>query len=106
MSEQRIPRVSPDQTKALIANDGAVVIDVRETHELARTGKVAGALHIPSGDIQTLDLDRDTPVVLYCAAGERSEISGLVLKAIGYRKVYNLGGFRDWISAGGAIENI
>ena len=47
---------------------------------------------------------KDKTVIVYCAAGGRAALSGQALKEMGYGEVYNLGGFRDWAEAGGAIE--
>jgi rhodanese-related sulfurtransferase len=105
MSQDTIPRISPDETEALIAQGDALVIDVRETYELARTGKVAGALHVPLGEIASGDFDREKALILYCAAGERSEVGARILNAMGYGNVYNLGSFRDWVKNGGAVEH-
>src|SRR5262249_24419366 len=47
---------------------------------------------------------KDKPVIVYCAAGGRAALAGKLLKDMGYAEVYNLGGFKDWADAGGAIE--
>lgn len=101
-----IPAISPDEAKALIARGDAIVVDVREPHEVARTGKVAGALHVPAAEIPSRELDKEKTLLLYCAAGERSALCGQILKSRGYRNVYNLGGFRDWVNSGGAVEKL
>lgn len=31
-------------------------------------------------------------------------LAGKMLKDLGYERVYNLGGFKDWVDAGGAVE--
>jgi rhodanese-related sulfurtransferase len=33
-------------------------------------------------------------------------LSGKLLKDMGYARVYNLGGFKDWAEAGGAVEKV
>jgi rhodanese-related sulfurtransferase len=43
-------------------------------------------------------------VILYCASGGRSALSGKALKELGYAEVYNMGAFKDWAESGGAIE--
>jgi rhodanese-related sulfurtransferase len=43
-------------------------------------------------------------LILYCASGGRSALSGKVLKDMGYTEVYNVGGFKDWAESGGAVE--
>jgi len=42
--------------------------------------------------------------LVYCASGGRSALSGKVLKDMGYERVYNLGGFKDWADAGAKVE--
>ena len=43
-------------------------------------------------------------VILYCASGGRAALAGKALQELGYAKVFNLGGFKDWVAAGGAVE--
>ncbi len=97
------------------ASCGALtILDVREAAEVATSGRAAGALHVPLGlvglrcDPSAPDCPSgmacDKPVALYCAAGGRSERAGEILCALGYAEVYNIGGFGDWLAAGGAVE--
>src|ERR1700677_5163225 len=57
------------------SNGTPVLIDVRETEEFT-TGHIPGAKHVPRGYLQSriegVVPDRGTPVVLYCASGNRS----------------------------------
>ena len=39
-------------------------------------------------------------------AGGRAALSGKTLKDMGYDRVYNLGGFKDWADSGGAVEKV
>lgn len=104
MFEESVPPISPEEAKALIASGEAVVVDVRESDELAKTGKIAGALHVPLATLQSHEFDRGKAILLYCGIGERAGIGGQILQAMGYRNVFNLGGFRDWVKNGGATE--
>jgi rhodanese-related sulfurtransferase len=109
-----VPRITPAQAREMIGKGDAVVLDVRDAMEVAQSGKVAGAVHIPRGLLEfkadpdspahDKSLDRSKPVILYCASGGRSALAGKTLKDLGYDKVYNLGGFKDWAESGGAIE--
>ncbi len=109
-----VPRVTPAQAKEMIAKGNVLVVDVRDAKEVEQTGKVAGALHVPRGllefkaapDSPGVDksFDPSKPVILYCASGGRSALSGKTLKDLGYAEVYNLGAFKDWAEAGGAID--
>lgn len=108
-----VPRVTGEQARQMVAN-GAVLLDIRDTAELADTGKAAGSLHIPRGSLEFKadpaspsyepKLQPDTPIVLHCAAGGRAALAGKLLMEMGYTKVYNLGGFKDWKAAGGAVD--
>ena len=109
-----VPRVSPDQAKAMIAKGNAVVVDVRDAPEVELSGKVAGAIHVSRGMLE-FRADPDSPyhdrnfakdktLVLYCASGGRSALAGKLLKDMGYGQVFNLGAFKDWAASGGAVE--
>ena len=110
-----VPRITPAQAKELIAKGEALVVDVRDGPEVEFSGKIAGAVHVSRGmlefradpDAPTHDkkFDKGKTLILYCASGGRSALSGQVLKAMGYAKVYNMGAFKDWVAAGGPVEN-
>lgn len=108
-----VPRVSAADAKALHAEGRAVFIDLREPAEIAASGKVPGALEIPRGLLEfradPASAERNPglakPVVVtYCASGGRAALAGQTLQALGYGDVRNLGGFKDWIEGGGAVE--
>jgi rhodanese-related sulfurtransferase len=109
-----VPRVTPAQAREMIAKENALVVDVRDAPELAQSGKVAGAIHVSRGMLEfradpespyhDKNFARDKPVILYCASGGRSALSGKVLKDLGYDRVYNLGAFKEWAESGGAID--
>ena len=109
-----VPRISLQQARELIAQ-GALVVDVRDAPELEKSGKVVGAHHVSRGMLEFRAdpespyhdkmFDRAKPVILYCASGGRSALSGRTLKELGYDKVYNLGAFKDWAEGGGDVEH-
>jgi rhodanese-related sulfurtransferase len=109
-----VPRVTPAQAQEMIAKGNTLVVDVRDGAEVQQTGKVAGAVHVSRGllefraDPETPTHDknfaRDKTVILYCGSGGRAALAGKLLKDMGYDKVYNLGGFKDWAESGGPVE--
>lgn len=109
-----VPRITPAQAQEMIAK-GALVVDVRDGPEVEFSGKVAGAAHVSRGMLEfradpeapshDKRFDRAKPVIVYCASGGRSALSGKLLKDMGYSQVFNLGAFKDWVAAGGAVEN-
>ncbi len=115
-SSAAVPWITPERAKEMIAGGNAVVVDVRERPELIKSGKVAGAVHVPCGSIQVCAdpqtpyyndaFDKSKAMILYCAAGERSAFGGAILRAMGYTDVYNLGGFDDWVASGGPVETV
>jgi rhodanese-related sulfurtransferase len=109
-----VPRISVDEARKLVAKDNALLVDVRDGTELAKTGKLKGATHVSRGMIEfRADTDapshdpqfrKDRPVILYCASGGRSALAGKVLKDMGYSNVRNLGGFKDAADQGYETE--
>jgi rhodanese-related sulfurtransferase len=109
-----VPKVSAAEAKQMIDAGEAVVVDVRDSAEVEKSGKVPGALNISRGMIEFKadadtpyhepKLQKDKPVILYCASGGRSALAGKTLKDFGYEKVFNLGAFKDWAEAGLPVE--
>lgn len=98
-------------TPAEVMNDNKeyLIIDVREAEELHSGGKVENAINIPRGLLEfklrpSENLNEDTPILVYCAAGLRAALAGQTLKELGFNDVKNLGGFEDWVKAGGKID--
>jgi rhodanese-related sulfurtransferase len=113
-AEAQVPRISPEEAKALLGRTDVLFLDVREPAEVAASGKVPGALAVPRGLVEfradpasplhDAAFDRAKTVVAYCASGGRSALVGKTLKEMGYTNVKNLGGFKGWLDAGGEIE--
>ena len=109
-----VPRITPAQAQDLIAKGNTLVVDVRDGSEVAQSGKVRGAVHVSRGMLEfradpelsshDKNFAKDKNVVLYCGSGGRAALAGKLLKDMGYAHVYNAGGFKDWVDAGGAIE--
>lgn len=68
-------------------------IDVREPSEFAM-GHVEGAINLPpaalmAGAAELADVPKDTPLVLYCVSGARSNASIHILRQLGYTNLTN-----------------
>jgi rhodanese-related sulfurtransferase len=108
-----VPKISGREAQELVAK-GALLVDVRDGTEVAATGKAVGAVHVPRGLLEfkadptapTADknFSTDKTVILHCASGGRAALAGKLLKDMGYEKVFNLGGLKDWVEAGGKVE--
>lgn len=86
-----------DSNKAmdLIEND-AVVIDVRSSDEY-NAGHIEDSINIPVDNITSVDYDKETVIIIYCATGVRSANAAKELINLGYTNVYNLdGGLINW----------
>jgi rhodanese-related sulfurtransferase len=109
-----VPRITAARARELIGQ-GALILDVRDAPEVEKTGKVLGAVHVSRGMLEfradpespyhDKKFDRAKPVIVYCASGGRSALSGKTLKELGYNEVYNLGAFKDWAESGGDIDH-
>ena len=106
-----VPKITSEQAAEMIRNGNTLVVDVRDAPEVAASGKIEGAVNVSRGmlefradpELPSHDkaFDKSKSVILYCASGGRSALAGKLLKDLGYEKVYNLGGFKDWT---GAVE--
>jgi hydroxyacylglutathione hydrolase len=89
--------------------EGQVLIDVRSTAEW-QAGHISNAMHAPLASVidEVRELDRDTPVVVYCQAGARSGVAATALRRIGFTHVANLAegfaGYRTIEAAAPLVE--
>jgi molybdopterin/thiamine biosynthesis adenylyltransferase/rhodanese-related sulfurtransferase len=103
-----ISEVDASRARDLIDSDEHLVLDVREQDEWDE-GHVPGAVHIPRGNLESrierTEPDRARPVLVYCAAGNRSAFAAKTLEELGYEDVVSLaGGFTDWKRNGFPVE--
>ena len=90
--------ISYDAACTLI-DQGAQLVDVRHPHEYERSA-LPGSVNIPLPVIQQAlkQLDKETPVLLYCNTGQRSGTARRLLKAYGFSRVDNLGSHSNFTS--------
>jgi len=102
--KSQIDEVDPGEVAELI-DEGVAVVDVREAEELA-SGHIPGAKHVPrsylESRIEGAVPDRSTPVILYCASGNRSAYAArTLLQDMGYENVRSMkGGITLWKDRG------
>ena len=79
-------------------DDGATLLDVRDTAERTEDGVIPGALHIPLDALrQRLAEVPDGALVVHCAVGVRGHSAARILVQHGWTDVRNLdGGYRTW----------
>ena len=113
-ANELVKRLSYEESVELIKNTQTVIIDVREESEVYNLGLIKNAIHIPRGLIEfklypnspnnPVLINDDTNVLVYCAGGYRSALAAKTLLDIGFKNVYNLGGFQEWVESGGEIQ--
>ncbi|MDV3221463.1 MBL fold metallo-hydrolase [Intrasporangium sp.] len=91
-------RLTVAQIEDICESEHVQLLDIRNVGELA-SGAIPGSRHLPLAELRgRLDeLDRERPVVLYCAGGWRSNVGASVLRAEGFTDVSDIiGGFNAW----------
>jgi len=91
--------ISPTEVRRrLDAGADLLLLDVRETHEVACC-RLTGALHVPMGDVPSRlhEIDPECEIVVYCHHGQRSAAVVAFLERHDYGRVANLaGGIDRW----------
>ena len=83
----------------MVRNDKDVIlVDVR-TPEEHRQKRIPGSILLPDYELKSraeeVLPDNDAKIVVYCRSGRRSAEAAKVLKEMGYKNVYDLGGIID-----------
>ena len=113
-AKQRVQNLSVDEAARELEN-GALLVDLRESEERSEQGTIAGAVHMPRGMLEfyadsTLpyhreELQPDRRIILHCASGGRSALGADLLQEMGYTNVAHMdGGMRAWKEAGRPVE--
>ena len=95
--------------------DDVLFIDVRDVRELAETGRIPGARHVPRGLLEFwIDpkspyhkpfFAEDRTFVFYCAIAWRSALAARAAQDMGLSPVAHFeGGFEAWTQAGGPVQ--
>jgi len=84
---------------------GFVLIDSRSTESWDQ-GHIPGAIHLPTAELATADLDPDVPVVTYCwgPGCNGATRAALTLAQLGYRVREMIGGFEYWAREGLPVQ--
>jgi NADPH-dependent 2,4-dienoyl-CoA reductase/sulfur reductase-like enzyme/rhodanese-related sulfurtransferase len=87
-----VATISPEDWKP----NGEFLLDVRDTVEVAASGLLQDAVHIPLGELRDRlgELPRERKILVYCQKGQRGYLAACALKGSGFEEVTNLrGGF-------------
>jgi rhodanese-related sulfurtransferase len=105
-----IPYISSKKLTKTQNNTAILFLDTREKKEYD-VSHIKGATHV---GYKTFDLaiisetikDKDSPIIVYCSLGVRSEEIGEKLQKAGYTNIKNLyGGIFDWKNNGLPLVN-
>lgn len=107
--DQSIPVMSCKELQTqLNSSPNIFILDAREWKEYSVS-------HLPSARYIGYDsfnaaalkgISKSSPILIYCSIGYRSEKTGEKLRAMGYKKVYNLyGGIFEWSNQGYLLKD-
>lgn len=114
-ANRKVTTVPVEQARQLLKQPDVAFVDLRDSAELARDGKIPGAVHVNRGMLE-FNLDPSLPyhnpvfssgkrIVFYCASGGRSALAAATAQDMGLTNVVHLGGgFKAWREAGGEVE--
>ena len=116
-ARERLDRVDPEQARAAVEGDGAVLVDIRSDNQRASDGTIPGAVHHPRNVLEwrldpeseqpdpELSADLDRRVIIVCDAGYASSLAAAVAQELGYPNATDLdGGFQAWRAAGFPVD--
>ena len=91
--------ISVVDTEAGRGDGRVVLVDIRETEELALAA-VPGAVHIPMGElaarVNEIELDEDQTLALICHTGRRSLHAAAALQRMGVDQARSVAGGIEW----------
>jgi rhodanese-related sulfurtransferase len=110
-----VRKLAPAEAAEKIKAGNVLIVDVRDAGEVQQSGKIQGAVNVSRGMLE-FRADPETPyhnpafqkdktVLVYCASGGRSALSGKRLKDMGYNTVYNIGSFKELADSGLPTES-
>ncbi|KAA0121868.1 rhodanese-like domain-containing protein [Methylobacterium sp. P1-11] len=114
-ASREVETLSAEEALARLGQPDTVLVDVREGEELAKTGRIAGAVHVPRG-FREFQADPASPthraelgggkrLLLYCGSGNRSAVAAKSLNDMGLGPVAHVaGGFPALAKAGGTVD--
>ena len=97
--------ITPEQAEALVRDQDAQLIDVREDQEWD-AGRIGGSRHVVLGEVaaQAPTIDQERPVVFYCRVGARSAMAADAFRRAGYEAYSIDGGLEAWAADGRPLE--
>lgn len=97
-----IPSVTPQEAYSHLGEEGTILVDVREPHEV-KAECIQGATNVPLGKIQDYakELAKYKKIYVICRSGTRSSMCVATLHQMGITQSFNVeGGLIAWRAAG------
>ncbi len=94
LSSKQIKAKLPD-----LKSRGALFIDVRSEGEY-NSANAPGTVNFPLQELSNRisEIPKTTPIVLCCASGTRSGIAKMTFKKNGFKEVYNIGTWTNFLT--------
>ena len=114
-ANEYVEEISVADARQLAGRDDVLFIDIRDIRELAKTGRITGARHVPRGMLE-MWIDPESPYhraffaedrkfIFYCAGAWRSALAAKTAQDMGLSPVAHLeGGIKAWMEADGPID--
>jgi rhodanese-related sulfurtransferase len=108
----RLDRLEPEEALRAVAEQDALIVDVRSEHQRERDGVVPGTVHFPRNVLEwRLDPESGAAdprigglgrrIVVMCDEGYQSSLAAAGLRDLGFERATDLaGGFQAWRAAG------
>lgn len=93
-SKKELSEDNKSQLETIISENNYIIVDVRSEEEY-EVSHVKDAINIEYTLIDdSIELDKEKDILVYCASGRRSDIAATKLSSMGY-KVYDLGSLKS-----------
>jgi rhodanese-related sulfurtransferase len=114
-ADAAVRKVGMTEALGMRGRDDVLFVDIRDVREVAKTGRIKGARHVPRGMLEFW-IDPESPYhkpffaedktfVFYCAGAWRSALAAKTAQDMGLGPVAHLeGGITAWIEADGPID--
>lgn len=114
-AEAEVDEISIADGLEMLGRDDVLFVDIRDVREVAKTGRIKGARHVPRGMLEFwIDpgspyhkdfFAEDKTYIFYCAGAWRSALAAKTAQDMGLSPVAHLeGGINVWIEKNGPIE--
>jgi len=111
-----IKTITPEEALKKSNNNECNLIDIRDSNELDKLGRIEKSIHISRGLLEFLihpespfvqkeKIDMNKEIILFCAAGGRSALAAKTLKDMGFKNISHVeGGFSLMKNSGFKIK--